>query len=88
MPVVKDKALILGPDGSVANIPTTYLTLEEVKLLREYKKFLLRHHLKEAIRCNECFENNRAQWAEAWVTNADIMIRCQCSCLFHKGAIY
>lgn len=88
MPVAKDKSVILGPDGSPATLPTTYLTLEEVKLLREYKKFLNKHRLQEALRCVDCFGDNRAQWAEAFVTDSDIMIRCQCNCLFHKGSIY
>ena len=61
------------------------LSIEEAKLLREYKKFLLRHGLKEALYCNACFERNLSHGTEAYVTSEQIVIKCRCRLRFYQG---
>ena len=80
------KSVIYGPDGSVASLPTIIITHEEAKLLREYKKFLLRHRLREALFCRDCWNSNLADGCEAYVTTDQIMIRCRCRARFYQGA--
>ena len=89
-PLLNDtgKATIISPDGSVANMPSENFTLEEVKLLREYKKFLLQRGYREALYCTRCFENNLQDGVRAYVTATDLMFQCRCRCLFHKGSLY
>lgn len=84
-----DKTTILAPDGSVATKDTEYLSLEEVKLLRAYKKFLLARGYQESLRCLRCFESNRESGTRAAVgDNGDIIILCHCRNLFHSGSLY
>ena len=79
------KSTIVAPDGSVANYPTVLLSHEDAKLLREYKKFLLRNGLKEAVYCNLCFERNLADGTEFFVTADQIVIKCRCKLRFYQG---
>ena len=76
---------ILSPDGSLATIPTTILTSEEAQLLRQYKKFLHAHGLKEALFCASCWDHNLSDGCEAYVTPSQIMIRCRCHVRFYQG---
>ena len=78
-------AQIVGADGSVINAPTLMLSLEDAKLLRAYKKFLLRNRLKEALYCETCHEDNRSHGLEAFVTDSQILFRCRCRSLFYQG---
>lgn len=82
------KATIVTPDGKAANYPSTSLSGEEAKLLREYKKFLNRWGYKEALYCSRCWEMNLQHGCEAYVTNTDIGIMCRCRYTFFKGATY
>lgn len=81
----KTQSVVIAPDGTVANYPTVVLSLEDAKLLREYKKFLLRHGLREALYCNNCFEHNLSHGTEAYVTPDQIVIRCRCRLRFYQG---
>ena len=87
-PLLSDYApsQIISPDGSVMNAPALTLSMEDAKLLRVYKKFLLRNGLKEALYCNACFESNRSHGLEAFVTDDQILFRCRCRSLFYQGA--
>lgn len=76
---------LIASDGTVLNAPALTMTTEEAKLLREYKKFLLRHGLKEALYCNSCFEQNRQDGTRAYVTPDQILIECRCRRLFYQG---
>ena len=82
------KSVIVGPDGAPATLPTTRLTGVEAKLLREYKKFLNLHHIKEAAYCGDCWDHNRQNGMEAFVTDGQILFRCRCRALFFDGATY
>ena len=79
---------IVAPDGTPATLPTVYLTGEEAKLLREYRKFLNRHRIKEAAYCNDCWEHNLQHGMQAFVTNDQILFQCRCRALFYQGATY
>ena len=79
------KSTILAPDGSVATYPTTYLSGDEARLLRDYKKFLDRHHIKEAAYCSDCWENNLQHGMKAFVTLNQILFQCRCRALFFEG---
>lgn len=84
----KSKATILAPDGSIANIPAVSLTPEDARLLRDYKKFLARHRLREALYCADCWEGDRHDGCDATVTDAQIGIRCRCRMRFYAGPTY
>ena len=86
-PLLGDKtnSLIVSPDGTAANYPTVLLSMEDAKLLREYKKFLLRMGLKEAVYCNSCYERNLSHGTEFFVTSDQIMIKCRCQVRFYQG---
>lgn len=77
------------PDG-IALIAPSRMTLstEEAEVLRAWKTILLRLGLKEALRCNACFEANRADGVEARVLTAEIRIACRCRCYTFAGYTY
>ena len=88
MSAEQTKAVIVAPDGTAANYPTTILTGDEARLLRSYKKFLNQHGLKEALYCNACWEHNLQHGCEAYVTTDQIMIKCRCQVRFHQGQTF
>ncbi len=57
----------------------------DAHLLREYKKFLQRNGLREALYCSHCWSGQREDGCEAHVTAADILIKCRCKVRIHKG---
>lgn len=79
---------ILGPDGSVASLPTVLLSEEDARLLRTYKKFLEKHNLREALYCNSCWDGDRADGVKAFVTTSQIGIHCRCRLRFFQGMTY
>ena len=80
---------IVAPDGTVATRPTLVLTDEEARLLRTYKKFLLKYHLREALYCQDCWDGSSTQdGCRAFVTADQILIECRCKMRFHQGAAY
>jgi hypothetical protein len=64
------------------------MTAEQARLLRQYKKLLSDLGLKEALYCDDCFENNLAHGCEAFVTGTQIVIRCRCKLRFFEGPTY
>ena len=80
--------LIVGPDGAPLQVPTLLLSPEDARLLRLYKKFLLRYGLKEALYCDSCWDHNLSHGTESHVTDNEIVIRCRCSLRFYQGPSY
>jgi hypothetical protein len=81
-------ASIIAPDGSVANKPNFNLTSEEAMMLRQYKKFLEAHGLREALYCQDCWDGGLSDGCRAFVTTNQIMIECRCKTRFFHGATY
>lgn len=81
----RERGTIVLPDGTDQAVEFRMLSHEDAKLLRDYKRFLLRHGYKEALYCNVCHESNRASGLEAHVTPDDILLRCRCRNQFYKG---
>jgi hypothetical protein len=69
---------ILTPEGVPAVIPRIELDLKDVELLRQYKKFLQRMGLREALYCNECWSGERSDGCEAFVTDVHVLVKCRC----------
>ena len=89
-PLLNDqtKSVIVAPDGTPASLPTVLLTGEEAKLLREYRKFLDRHRIKEAAYCSDCWESNLQHGMKAFVTPENILFQCRCRALYFHGPTY
>lgn len=81
-------ALIIGADGETATVPNVHLTREEAMILREYRKFLAHHHLREALYCDRCFEGNLSDGCAAAVTDHEIVIKCRCKVRTYIGLTY
>jgi hypothetical protein len=86
---------LIIPDGSGTKgtlgddeLPVTPITPEEARLLREYKKFLMRHGLREALYCSNCWQGEKEDGCKAFVTDADILIACRCTMRVHKGQTF
>lgn len=85
----KATGFILDPaTGEPAAIATVKFTTEDARILREYRKFLERWSLREAIYCSHCFENNLSHGIEAFVTNEKILFRCRCTMRIFDGPTY
>lgn len=79
---------IVNPDGSIANRPTILFTDDEATLLRAYKKFLQKHHLREALYCDDCWTGDRHDGLSAHVESMKIGFICRCKTRLHFGATY
>lgn len=84
----KTSTQILGPDGSVASLPTRILSDEDARILRSYKKLLQTYGLREALYCNGCWNGERHDGCKAYVTDNQILIQCRCAVRFHQGQTY
>lgn len=82
------ESIILAPDGSLSEIPTVYISDEDARLLREYKKFLQKHGLREALYCNNCWGGQRHDGCEAHVTTGAVLIKCRCRIRVHQGQTF
>lgn len=79
---------IVDKDGNVLNKPTVILSKEEAELLRNYKKFLQKRGLREAIYCNTCWQGDLADGIDAFVTDGQILFKCRHRMLFYQGQSY
>jgi hypothetical protein len=79
---------ILNADGEPATKPTVLLSADEARLLREYKKFLHSHGLRETLHCNTCFSGDLSDGMRDFVTDGQIMWECRHRILFHQGQSY
>ncbi len=63
------------------------LSDDAARLLRQWKKVLLQYGLKEALRCNACFDLREADLdgCRAQVLDSSIVIECRCSVRTHNG---
>lgn len=77
---------IVAPDGTVATRPTVMFSQSEAELLRRYKKFLQKYHLREALYCNECWDGNRSDGCEAYVMPDKIGVICRCRLRLYFGS--
>lgn len=84
----KTTSIILGPDGEQATLPTRILSDGEARILREYKKFLQKHGLREALYCQNCWNGEKHDGCKAFVTDHQILIQCRCSMRFFQGSTY
>lgn len=86
------KGTIITPEGETI-IPTIILDHEDASLLRQYKKFLKKYNLKEALFCNECAlvsdisaaKRGQPHGLEAYVTESQIVLKCRCRNRFYQG---
>lgn len=81
-------SLILGPDGQPATVPTVLLDAEDVRVLRAYKKVLMKLGLREALYCQDCWNHQLADGLEAHVTDSQVIFRCRCKLRFYSGQSY
>lgn len=76
----KDKAAILGPDGTPIDKPATFLSSDEADLLQRYQAWGGRHGLQGSMTCNGCGKE-----MEVYVQK-DIGFFCDCRVLFWKAS--
>lgn len=86
------KGTILTATGEEI-IPTIVLDHEDASLLRQYKKFLQKYNLAEALFCKECAlaadisaaKRGQPHGCEAHVTESQIYIKCRCRQRVYSG---
>lgn len=86
------KGTIITPNGEEI-APTIVLDHEDASLLRQYKKFLKKYNLKEALFCSECAlvsdisaaKRGQPHGCDAYVTDSQIYIRCRCRQRVYQG---
>lgn len=76
---------LVDKDGNVLNKPTVLLSKEEAELLRQYKKFLHKRGLREALYCTTCWQGNLEDGMNAFVTDGQILFTCRHRMLFFQG---
>ena len=60
----------------------------DAEMLRKYKKFLERHHLKEALYCRTCEAADRPSGLRASVMDGTIDFACRCTVRRYRGQTY
>ena len=81
--------LILDPTTAAAAIQKEVLfTQAEAELLRAYKKLLLRHGLREALYCNQCWDHDLQDGCKAFVRDDRILIQCRCTTRAYAGQTF
>lgn len=61
---------------------------EDAELLRKYRKFLMKHHLKEKLWCNACEDRGDHPGVRANVTDGKIDIACRCTTRRYRGQTF
>lgn len=79
---------IVTPEGEVANKPAVVLTKDEAELLRNYKKFLTKYNLREALYCSDCWGRDLSDGCKAFVRTEQILIECRCKMRFYQGMTF
>lgn len=64
------------------------MTDDDARLLRNYKKFLLKLHLKELLYCRKCDEHGDHPGVRASVTDSKIDVQCRCTTRRYRGQSY
>lgn len=72
---------LFAPDGSLLTKPTTTLLPTEVQLLRDYRAFLTKYRLREAVFCDACFEGDLSDGTRFAVTPTLVHVECRCKIL-------
>lgn len=89
MPVTPQTATILGPNGEPENLPHDPISEDELRVLAEYRKFLLKHDYREAIYCNRCWGHNLSDGTRMHVKTdgltIEAMVKCRCRLAYGKG---
>lgn len=82
------RATVMGRDGQMYNVTPIELSHDEALILRQYKKFLRRHGLREALYCQSCWNGDRHDGCEAHVTDSEIGIACRCRLRHYHGQTF
>jgi len=82
----KTQSFILTPDGNPATIEGILIDPKDAQLLRQYKTFLAKYHLREALYCQDCWNGQRHDGCEAHVTTTQIVIKCRCKLRTYSGS--
>ena len=87
--MASEASFIIDPTtGAAATRDTVMLSVEDAQILRQYRKFLERRGLREALYCNNCYQGNLSDGCRAFVTNEAILIECRCSMRTFQGPTY
>ena len=81
----KTTTQIVGPDGSVARLPTVILSDDEARTFRAYQKIKAKYGFREANYCNACWDGDRHDGMKGHVTGTEIVLLCRCRHLFYHG---
>lgn len=84
----KSVGTIIDPHTGEKAISTVLFSVEEARILREYKKILQRYAMKEALFCDHCWDKNVEHGLEAFVTDQMIAFRCRCTQRVFQGPTY
>ncbi len=61
---------------------------QDATLLRNYKKFLQRHGMKESLWCQRCEDAGRQPGLRASVMDGKIDFQCRCTVRRYRGQTY
>ena len=67
---------------------TELLTDADAALLREYKRFLMKHGMRESLWCMRCEEHGRPPGLKAYVTDGKIDFECRCTVRRYRGQTF
>lgn len=83
------RVTLYGPDGNAVmkDLPAEPLTIEEAKILRAFKKILVRRQLQHNFRCGKCHQNRSGQpgYLDWTIASDKIILMCGCRQIVYLG---
>jgi hypothetical protein len=64
------------------------LSQDSARLLRDYRTFLVRRHIREGLWCKTCAEAGQPEGVKAFVKDDRIELRCRCTLRTYRGQSY
>ncbi len=82
----QDTPILTDERGNLLNKPVIPLSAEEARMLRAYKKFLDKNHMREMNFCNRCWDHKTIHdGMHGHVTDNEIVFDCRCRTLLYQG---
>lgn len=81
----KSQGYIITPHGDQVEKPTTHLSAEAAKILRNYFHWIISQQLEPELYCAACWDGRRESKAQYFITDHEIAIICNCQLRYFAG---
>lgn len=79
---------ITDASGNEFEVATVFLTPEQARIMREYKKVLMTLGMVQATFCGNCPRHDREDAMRGHVADGEIVLHCRCTMWVYKGQTF